>query len=490
MVGGGIFAVLGLSVQITKGGAPLAFLLAGLVASLTARSYALLSKVYPSRGGTVTFLNRTFGAGLFSGGINVLLWLSYIVMLALYSQAFGSYAASFLPQSAQNLGKHVFLIAAIVVITVVNIAGASTVARAERVIVAIKLAILVFFVAVGVAGVSSERLAPAQWSSPVSVIAGGMIIFLAYEGFELIANAAEDVADPARVLTRAYYISVLFVIGLYVAVAIVSVGSLPLTQLINARDYALAEAARPALGGFGFAMIGVAAMLFDRVGDQRHPLRIRADDLHDRKIAGAAGPTRPPGLEPAPRRAADHRGSNRCARQRPGPGQHLHHGKRRVPHHLRRRQPRRGSHGPKAGINTVDLGRGRRGVCRGIGRAHRQEQPRIRQCLGRDGHIVLRHRVNLPKNQRQAHPRIGDASMRTPAQTLAPSAPARRQRSEFLQDTRRATQLTSLKAKAAFTTCRTAQGTGNARLTVEANSGHHSARLREIVALRTRHPGQ
>jgi hypothetical protein len=245
MVGGGIFAVLGLSVQITKGAAPLAFLLAGLVALLTARSYALLSKVYPSRGGTVTFLNRTFGAGLFSGGINVLLWLSYIVMLALYSQAFGSYAASFLPQSAHNLGKHVFLTAAIVVITVVNIAGASTVARAERVIVAIKLAILVFFVAVGVAGVSSERLAPAQWSSPVSVI----------------ANAAEDVADPARVLTRAYYISVLFVIALYVAVAVVSVGSVPLSRLINSRDYALAEAARPALGGFGFAMIGVAAML-------------------------------------------------------------------------------------------------------------------------------------------------------------------------------------------------------------------------------------
>lgn len=261
MVGGGIFAVLGLSVQITKGAAPLAFLLAGVVALLTARSYALLSKAYPSRGGTVTFLNRTFGTGLFSGGINVLLWLSYIVMLALYAQAFGSYAASFLPLSAHTLGKHVFLTVAIVVITAVNIAGAATVARAERVIVAIKVAILLPFVAVGVAGVSGERLAPAQWSSPVSVVAGGMIIFLAYEGFELIANAAEDVADPARVLTRAYYISVLFVIALYVAVAIVSVGSLPLSRLINARDYALAEAARPALGAAGFAMIGVAALL-------------------------------------------------------------------------------------------------------------------------------------------------------------------------------------------------------------------------------------
>jgi amino acid transporter len=77
------------------------------------------------------------------------------------------------------------------------------VARAERVIVAVKIAILVLFVAVGVVGASTERLAPAQWSSPVSVIAGGMIIFLAYEGFELISNTAEDVADTARVLTRA-----------------------------------------------------------------------------------------------------------------------------------------------------------------------------------------------------------------------------------------------------------------------------------------------
>lgn len=261
MVGGGIFAVLGLAVQITKGAAPIAFLLAGLVALLTARSYALLSKAYPSRGGTVTFVNRAFGTGLFSGGINVLLWLSYIVMLALYSQAFGSYAASFLPREYHSLGKHLFLSAAIVLITVVNIAGASTVARAERVVVAIKIAILVLFVAVGVAGVSTARLEPGQWSSPVSLVAGGMIIFLAYEGFELIANAAEDVADPGRTLTRAYYISVLFVIALYVLVAIVAVGSLPVAQLVNARDYALAEAARPALGAAGFTMIAVAAML-------------------------------------------------------------------------------------------------------------------------------------------------------------------------------------------------------------------------------------
>ena len=261
MVGGGIFAVLGLSVQIARGGAPVAFLVAGAVALLTARSYAKLSASYPSRGGTVTFVNRAFGPGLFSGGINVLLWLSYIVMLALYSQAFGSYAASFLPASQYQLGRHACLTAAVILIAALNVAGASTVARAERYVVAVKIAILLLFVVVGAFGISTARLAPQQWSSPVSLVAGGMIVFLAYEGFELIANAAEDVADPGRTLARAYYISVLFVIVLYVLVALVAVGSVPVAQLVDAKDYALAVAARPTLGSAGFVLIAVAAML-------------------------------------------------------------------------------------------------------------------------------------------------------------------------------------------------------------------------------------
>ncbi len=261
MVGGGIFAVLGLSVQITKGGAPIVFFVAGLVALLTARSYALLSRSYPSRGGTVTFINRAFGVGEFAGGINVLLWLSYIVMLSLYSQAFGGYAASFMPVASQNLWQHVFLTTAILTITGLNVAGASTIARAEGIVVAVKVAILSLFVVVGFAGVSASRLAPAQWSSPVSLIAGGMIIFLAYEGFELIANAAEDVDDPGRTLAAAYYISVVFVIVLYVLVTVVAVGSLPVAAIVHARDYALAEAARPTLGSAGFTMIAIAAML-------------------------------------------------------------------------------------------------------------------------------------------------------------------------------------------------------------------------------------
>jgi amino acid transporter len=259
MVGGGIFAVLGLAVQLTGGGAPLAFLLAGLVALLTARSYARLSVAFPSQGGTVTFIDRAFGRGLLAGSLNVLLWLGYVVMLSLYAHAFGSYAASL--AGSGGVARHAFASVAVLVLTGLNAAGSAAVGRAETVIVAVKVAILLVFVGLGMASVDGARLAPATWAGPGALLAGGMLIFLAYEGFELIANTAHDVRDPARTLPRAYFTAVGFVTLLYVAVAAVTVGNLPLAAIAQARDYALAEAARPFLGHAGFTLIGVAALL-------------------------------------------------------------------------------------------------------------------------------------------------------------------------------------------------------------------------------------
>ncbi len=67
MVGGGIFAVLGLAVGLSGGGTPISFAIAGLVALVTAYSYAKLSVAFPSRGGTVAFLVHGYGNGLFAG---------------------------------------------------------------------------------------------------------------------------------------------------------------------------------------------------------------------------------------------------------------------------------------------------------------------------------------------------------------------------------------------------------------------------------------
>jgi amino acid transporter len=94
MIGGGIFATLGLSLELAKGAAPIAFAIAGLVALLTSYSYAKLSARYPSAGGTIEFLVRAYGDNVLTGGLNMLLLSSYIVMIALYAHAFGAYGAS------------------------------------------------------------------------------------------------------------------------------------------------------------------------------------------------------------------------------------------------------------------------------------------------------------------------------------------------------------------------------------------------------------
>jgi amino acid transporter len=261
MVGGGIFAVLGLAVQLAHGGTPIAFALAGIVALLTAYSYAKLSIAYPSQGGTVEFLNQAFGPGTLTGGLNVLLWLSYIVMLSLYAYAFGSYGATFFPESLQPLGKHILISAAVILFTFLNILGAKTVSRSENYIVAVKIAILCVFLGVGLGSVNLQQLGPSAWSTPISLVAGGMIIFLAYEGFELIANTAENVRNPHQTLPRAYFSAVGFVIVLYILISLVTVGNLSIDSIVAAEDYALAEAARPFLGTIGFTMIAAAALL-------------------------------------------------------------------------------------------------------------------------------------------------------------------------------------------------------------------------------------
>lgn len=261
MVGGGIFAVLGLSVELTNGGAPVAFLIAGIVALVTSYSYTRLSVTFPSQGGTVSFLDRAFGSGPLTGTVNILLWISYIVMLSLYAYAFGSYGASFFDPASQIFWKHLLITGSVAGITGLNLLNAKLIGEAEDWIVLLKLLILSLFIGVGIIGIDGTKLAPSAWSPPLHLISGGMIIFLAYEGFELIANTAQDVQDAPKTLPRAFYSSVVFVIVLYVLVAIVTVGSLPVDKIVDAKDYALAEAARPSLGQTGFILIAIAAML-------------------------------------------------------------------------------------------------------------------------------------------------------------------------------------------------------------------------------------
>ncbi len=266
MVGGGIFAVLGLAVSLAQGGTPVAFLIAGIIALITSYSYVRLSLTYPDRGGTVKFINQGFGKSVFSGGINNLLWVSYIIMLALYTSAFGFYAPNLLAVTGDSTADfHIYATAIIVIATAINYYSIAVVGKIESGAVIIKLVILLSFVFISIAGLygnpNLSQLLPESWESPVHLLTGGMVIFVAYEGFELIANAAPDIRKPEINVPRAYYFSVIFVICLYVVIAAVTVGSLPFADIASAQDYVLAEAAKPVLGRAGFVVITIAALI-------------------------------------------------------------------------------------------------------------------------------------------------------------------------------------------------------------------------------------
>ena len=266
MVGGGIFAVLGLAVSIAKGATYISFFVAGMLALITSYAYSKLSMKFPDKGGTVRFINEGFGKSVFSGAVNNLLWISYIIMLALYASAFGSYAPNLMPITGDvGMDSHLYATGIIILATGINYYSIAVVGKIEAYAVVIKLVILISFSAIGAYGLignpNISQLGTQNWVDSVSILAGGMVIFVAYEGFELIANAAPDIENPLKNIPRAYKYSVVFVIFLYIIIAAVTVGSLPFDEIATAEDYVLAEAAKPMLGQVGFTIITIAALI-------------------------------------------------------------------------------------------------------------------------------------------------------------------------------------------------------------------------------------
>jgi len=87
------------------------------------------------------------------------------------------------------------------------------------------------------------------------------ITFFAYQGFSVITNTVEDMKDPKTTMMRAMFIAILFVAALYVLTSISVLGNLPLDEIIKTKDYALAAAAKPIFGEWGFKIMAATALL-------------------------------------------------------------------------------------------------------------------------------------------------------------------------------------------------------------------------------------
>lgn len=261
MVGAGVFSLLGQAGAVAGSAVYLSFLLGGGIALLSGYSLGKLGARYPSAGGLVEYLVQGFGEGLFSGSMSVMLYLSAMVSISLIARTFGSYGATFLPEAARGVGVPILSVSIVVVLMLVNLQGARNVARLENLIVAVKVGILLLFALASIWFIDPARLAPSTYPSVWSIGSSVAITFFAFEGFRVITNTAEDMENPAVDLPRAMMISILLVMALYVVIALVVFGNLPADDVVRAKDFALAEAAKPVFGQTGFVVISFAALI-------------------------------------------------------------------------------------------------------------------------------------------------------------------------------------------------------------------------------------
>jgi amino acid transporter len=261
MIGASIFSVFGLGARIAGHNLPVVFLLSGAVALFVAYSYAHLGAKIISNAGPIEFILRGIGDGIATGALSILMWLTYVISIALFAKGFAGYLLPALGISASGLHTGVVEAVVIVAFMALNLLGSEAVGRAETAIVGVKVLVLAVFVALGIWSIELSRISPSFSPARVgATLDAAAVFFLSYMGFGLVTNASENIRDPERNVPRAIYLSIAIVTVIYVLVSVVAIGNLPLQRLIEARDYALAEAARPFLGGTGYLLVTVGAL--------------------------------------------------------------------------------------------------------------------------------------------------------------------------------------------------------------------------------------
>jgi amino acid transporter len=262
MVGAGIFALLGQAALAAGRDVYLSFLIGGAAALLSGYSYARLAARYPSAGGIMEYFNRAFGPGILSGTLSVIYLLTLVVTVAMVAKTFGAYGQRlFFGDASPHWIADAFASGIVILLVLVNMAGGAAVGRAEIVLVGIKLSILVLLMLAGLPGIDPRMLTSGASVSPGALLASVGLTFFAYAGYGMMANAAESVSDPGRTIPRAIFLAIGLVIILYVGLAIVVLGNVSAADLSRYADTAVAQAARPVLGHFGFVIVSIGALL-------------------------------------------------------------------------------------------------------------------------------------------------------------------------------------------------------------------------------------
>lgn len=228
MIGAGVYALIGEVAAAAGMFAPLSFLLASLIAALTATSFAELAARYPQSAGEAAYVSAAFADRRIALLVGLLIIASGIVSSGVMFRGFAGYAgglASFEPWHAYlglalligglaswGIGQSVFAIAAITIVEV----GA-----------------ILFVIALGaVRGLDLPDAVPAFGpAGAAGVVAGAVLAFYAFIGFEDMVNIAEEVKRPRRTLPAAILLALLLTALIYIALAVVAIGSVSVSEL-------------------------------------------------------------------------------------------------------------------------------------------------------------------------------------------------------------------------------------------------------------------
>ncbi len=264
MVGAGIFIVIGEAGAIAGTGVLISFLIGGIIALLCGYSLAKLAIRYPSRGGLIEYLVQIYGEGFFSGSMGILFYLTQLIALAAVAKSFGTYTATYLvstnsPLSATDI--NLFATGIILFFTLINLLGAAVIAKAENFIVLFKLSALTLFTLAALFYIHPQNLTLDVHTHLINLFYALGLTFFAFQGFSVITNSVEDMQNPEKTILKSMILAILLVAILYLAVSIAVLGNLPLPEIIKAQDFALAEAAKPAFGDWGFKIIAATALI-------------------------------------------------------------------------------------------------------------------------------------------------------------------------------------------------------------------------------------
>ncbi len=268
MIGGGIFAVLGLVMMISQDAAFLSFLIGALLAFNAGDSFNKLYLHYRKGGGLYTYTLLGTGNRRLAGFLSWILILGYIFTICLYAFTFSSYAGEFFGYHIGSLEQKAMSIGIIVLFVLINIYGLHIASKTENFLVYGKIALIGFLVYVLLASMGADKVSQGFENAftfvadkgITPVLAGAAMIFVAYEGFQLITYSASEVEDPAHNIGRAIYGAIFIVMLAYVGVGFVTAQLVPAEQVIANKETVFATMIKPVMGQVGVWIVLVTVI--------------------------------------------------------------------------------------------------------------------------------------------------------------------------------------------------------------------------------------